>query len=264
MFWKCIRVCGSRSVKVATASRSYQLRHAQVRGPKANDLRMREFRSSLRRHGRLACVKHTNPAVTEVGEPNSALRIHSEETDHLCPRRERIFSEFSCSWIEPGDIGAEIVPNPQITGLFVYYNPVDRHIFRGRLVVGKFLVVWIELAKSVVRNVSKPNILLRIHLDSSHGLHVGNRIYLYGAGLRVNPEKTRFIVAAGSPGVVMSVQRDVIGIRRPKYGEFLRMRIESRDIARSPDIAMRVLSNCVYASLFGYRVLGELTCLRVY
>src|SRR5580704_1446459 len=170
---------------------------------------------SLGRDFHVVRFEDTDPAIGKVRKPDSALRIHSEESIHLFPVWERIFSEFSCGRIESVEVGAEKVRYPQISGLLVNHDSVSTKVGCRRLVVRYLFALLIELSKSVVRNVSKPNILLRIHLDSSHGLHVGNRINLYVAGLRVNPEKTRFIGAAGSPGVVMSVQRDVIGTRRP-------------------------------------------------
>src|SRR5580692_7832147 len=61
----------------------------------------------------------------------------------------------------------------------------------------------------------------------------------------------------------MSVHSNVIGARRPKNSEFFGLRIESRYIARSPDIPLRVLTNRVYPRLIGDGIFRELACFRV-
>src|SRR5260370_28701303 len=119
-------------------------------------------------HFRLTRFEHSDFAIGEIGEPHTTLRILCEESDHLHPRGERKFSKLSSRRIKSGDVGAEIVCQPQMPGLFVNNDSVRAEIRGGWMIERHLFSSWIDLAESVTHDVSKPDVVLRVHLDAPH------------------------------------------------------------------------------------------------
>src|ERR1700730_48087 len=191
----------------------------------------------LGRHSRFTRFEHSDLAIGEISKPHPSLRILREESDHLHPRWECKFSKLPGRRIKSGHVGTEIVRQPQTPGLFFNYYSVRAEIWCWWVVERHLSSFWIELTKPVPQDISKPDIILCVHLDASHKGRTGHRISLDQACFGIN-SVNRALRAICAPSIIVRIHgqviaSDVVGV------ELLRARIKSEGFltAGGPNIA---------------------------